>query len=405
MSKTSNAKLGQAAVRRSAESRGKNRVSPIRSRSDIPSARRVVVKVGSSSLTSIVNSLDELAVATIADVLAKTHARGVEVVFVSSGAIAAGLAPLGLTRRPKDLATQQAAASVGQSLIMNRYTEIFSRYNVTISQVLVTAEDLMHRNRYHNAHRQLERLLDLNVLPIVNENDAVATHEIKFGDNDRIAALVAHTIKADALLLLSDVDALYTKHPAEGGTRIEEVNDPVADLEGVEIGTIGRAGVGSGGMVTKVEAAKIAASSGIPALVTSTANAAAALDGADVGTWFTPTGGRRSVRLVWLTQLAKTKGSLTLDPGAVKAIRRRTSLLAAGVTGVDGVFRPGEPISLRDQDGKAIANGIAAYSSEDMHRIAGKHTDEAMDELGEEHDGVVVHVDNLALLSNRSAKR
>lgn len=394
-------KLKRTEVQRSAENRGKNRISPIESRADIPKARRVVVKVGSSSLTSIANSLDELAVATITDVLAKAHERNVEVVFVSSGAIAAGLAPLGLSRRPKDLATQQAAASVGQSLIMTRYTELFSRYNVTISQVLVTAEDLMHRSRYHNAHRQLERLLDLNVLPIVNENDAVATHELKFGDNDRIAALVAHTIKADALLLLSDVDALYTKHPAEGGERIPEVTDPEKDLDGVEVGTIGRAGVGSGGMVTKVEAAKIASSSGIPALVTSTANASAALEGQEVGTWFKPTGGRRSVRLVWLAQLAKTKGALTLDAGAVKAIRRRTSLLAAGVTKVEGIFRPGEPVALKEPSGKTIAHGIAAYSSEECAKTAGQHTDDVVDDLGEGFDGVLVHVDNLALLRRK----
>lgn len=393
--------LSRAEIQRSAESRGKNRISPIERREDLPKAKRIVVKVGSSSLTSIAHSLDELAVATIADVLAKTHGRGVEVVFVSSGAIAAGLAPLGLTKRPKDLATQQAAAAVGQSLIMTRYTEIFSRYDVTISQVLVTAEDLMHRSRYHNVHRQLERLLDLNVLPIVNENDAVATHEIKFGDNDRIAALVAHTIKADALLLLSDVDALYTKHPAEGGERISTVTDPERDLEGVEIGTIGRAGVGSGGMVTKVEAAKIASSSGIPALVTSAANAAAALDGADVGTWFQPTGGRRSIRLVWLSQLAKTKGAVTVDAGAERAVRRRTSLLAAGITGVEGIFRPGEPIAIKDPQGRTFAHGLAAYSSQDIERIAGLASAAAEEELGDGFDGVVVHVDNLAVLRRR----
>ncbi|MDN5639277.1 glutamate 5-kinase [Rothia kristinae] len=398
---TPSASLSRAEIRRSAESRGKNRISPIARREDLPKAKRIVVKVGSSSLTSIAHSLDELAVATIADVLAKTHGRGVEVVFVSSGAIAAGLAPLGLTKRPKDLATQQAAAAVGQSLIMTRYTEIFSRYDVTISQVLVTAEDLMHRSRYHNVHRQLERLLDLNVLPIVNENDAVATHEIKFGDNDRIAALVAHTIKADALLLLSDVDALYTKHPAEGGERISTVTDPEKDLEGVEIGTIGRAGVGSGGMVTKVEAAKIASSSGIPALVTSAANAAAALDGADVGTWFQPTGGRRSIRLVWLSQLAKTKGAVTVDAGAERAVRRRTSLLAAGITGVEGIFRPGEPIAIKDPQGRTFAHGLAAYSSQDIERIAGLASAAAEEELGDGFDGVVVHVDNLAVLRRR----
>lgn len=384
--------------RQSAENRGKNRVSPIRSRQDIPGASRIVVKVGSSSLTSIAHSLDELAVATIADVLAKAKSRQVQIIFVSSGAIAAGLAPLSLSRRPKDLATQQAAAAVGQSLMMTRYTELFSRYGVQIGQVLVTAEDLMHRERYQNVHRQLERLLDLDVLPIVNENDAVATHEIKFGDNDRIAALVAHTVKADALLLLSDVDALYTRHPAQGGERISEITDPEKDLEGVEIGTIGRAGVGSGGMVTKVEAAKIAASSGIPALVTSAANAGAALAGEDVGTWFTPTAGRRNVRLVWLEQLAKTKGAVVLDEGAVAAVRRRNSLLSAGVTAVEGVFRTGEPVALKDPSGTVFAHGLVSASSEELKEIMGKNTLEVEELLGDGHDGLTVHVDNLAVL-------
>ena len=262
------------AFQASAESRGKHRRSPIIERSDMPRAKRIVVKVGSSSLTSIENSLDELAIATISDVLAKKKKEhpSIELVFVSSGAIAAGLAPLGLSRRPKDLATQQAAASVGQSLLMSRYTDIFTRYGVTVSQVLLTAEDLMARDRYQNAHRQLERLLDLGVMPIINENDAVATREIRFGDNDRIAALVAHTVKADALLLLSDVDALYTRHPDQGGERVSSVRNE-ADLAGLSIGSVGSAGVGSGGMVTKVKAAQVAAASGIPALVTSAAPA------------------------------------------------------------------------------------------------------------------------------------
>lgn len=215
------------------QGRNKKSKSPIAERSSIPEAQRVVVKIGSSSLTSIENSLDELAIATIIDVLATMRRAhpSMQIILVSSGAIAAGLAPLGLKRRPKDLATQQAAASVGQSLLMARYTETFARYGVTVSQVLLTAEDLMVRNRYQNAHRQLERLLELGVTPIINENDAVATAEVRFGDNDRIAALVAHTDKADALILLSDADALYTKHPELGGQRIEQIRSKV-DLEG-----------------------------------------------------------------------------------------------------------------------------------------------------------------------------
>ncbi|WP_270263817.1 glutamate 5-kinase [Kocuria marina] len=394
----------KSAIQLSTESRGKNRRSPITRRADLPMARRVVVKVGSSSLTSIENSIDENALRSIVDALGRVKAQGVEVVFVSSGAITAGLQPLGLSRRPKDLSTKQAAASVGQGLLISRYTDYFARYDVTVGQVLLTAEDLMRRSQYKNAHRQIERLLDLGILPIVNENDAVATHEIKFGDNDRIAALVAHLIKADALLLLSDVDALYTRPPKDGGERIPTVEDPITDLEGVEIGTIGRAGVGSGGMVTKVQAARIASSSGIPALVTSAANIESALAGDDVGTWFATTGGRRNVRLLWLAHLADIKGTLTLDDGAVEAIRGRRSLLAAGVTEVSGKFTAGDPVAMVDSQGKEVAHGLINYASDEVPGMLGKRTHELGEEFGEDHARELVHVDNLVTMRPRSAR-
>lgn len=394
----------KSAIQLSTESRGKNRRSPITRRADLPKARRVVVKVGSSSLTSIENSIDENALRSIVDALGRVKAQGVEVVFVSSGAITAGLQPLGLSRRPKDLSTKQAAASVGQGLLISRYTDYFARYDVTVGQVLLTAEDLMRRSQYKNAHRQIERLLDLGILPIVNENDAVATHEIKFGDNDRIAALVAHLIKADALLLLSDVDALYTRPPKDGGERIPTVEDPITDLEGVEIGTIGRAGVGSGGMVTKVQAARIAASSGIPALVTSAANIESALAGDDVGTWFATTGGRRNVRLLWLAHLADIKGTLTLDDGAVEAIRGRRSLLAAGVTEVSGKFTAGDPVAMVDSQGEEVAHGLINYASDEVPGMLGKRTHELGEEFGEDYARELVHVDNLVTMRPRSAR-
>lgn len=387
------------AFQASARSRAKHSRSPIVERADMPRARRIVVKVGSSSLTSIENSLDELAIATISDVLAKKKREhpGVELVFVSSGAIAAGLAPLGLSRRPKDLATQQAAASVGQSLLMSRYTDIFTRYGVTVSQVLLTAEDLMARDRYQNAHRQLERLLDLGVMPIINENDAVATREIRFGDNDRIAALVAHTVKADALVLLSDVDALYTRHPDEGGERVSAVRD-ASDLEGMSIGSIGSAGVGSGGMVTKVRAARVAAASGIPALVTSAANARAAFAGEDVGTWFYATGERNTVQSLWLEHLADIEGKLVVDAGAVAALRRRRSLLAAGMTGVEGAFEGGSAVAIVDEAGTPVAHALTSYSAAETAQMVGKHTPEIQAQMGETYDGTVAHADNIVLL-------
>ncbi|WP_346845663.1 glutamate 5-kinase [uncultured Rothia sp.] len=384
------------------QGRNKKSKSPIAERPSIPEAQRVVVKIGSSSLTSIENSLDELAIATIIDVLATMRRAhpSMQIILVSSGAIAAGLAPLGLKWRPKDLATQQAADSVGQSLLMARYTETFARYGVTVSQVLLTAEDLMVRNRYQNAHRQLERLLELGVTPIINENDAVATAEVRFGDNDRIAALVAHTVKADALILLSDVDALYTKHPELGGQRIEQIRSKV-DLEGVSIGSVGSAGIGSGGMITKVRAAQLAASSGIPALITCADNARAALTGEDVGTWFFATGTRKSVHDLWLGYLADICGTIVLDDGAVAAVRRRRSLLAAGITGVQGRFESSEPVELANQEGAVIAHGLSSYSSLEIAEMMGLPSGKITEKLGEEYDGTVVHADHLVLVDTR----
>lgn len=238
-------------------------------RSALAGARRIVVKVGSSSLTSIKGGISEESLTALADALAAKRNAGAEIILVSSGAIAAGLAPLGLAKRPRDLATQQAAASVGQGLLMARYTQAFAAHGVTVSQVLLTAEDLMRRSQHTNALRAMDRLLNLGVVPVVNENDTVATHEIRFGDNDRLAALVAHLVRADALVLLSDVDSLYDGPPAQGARRIPLVTG-AHDLEGVSIGKAGKAGVGTGGMMTKVEAATMAAGSGIHALVTST---------------------------------------------------------------------------------------------------------------------------------------
>ena len=259
--------------------------------------------MGSSSLTSIKGGISEEALTGLADALAHKRNAGTEIILVSSGAIAAGLAPLGLEKRPRDLATQQAAASVGQGLLMARYTHAFGAHGVTVSQVLLTADDLMRRSQHTNAFRALNRLLNLGVVPVVNENDTVATHEIRFGDNDRLAALVAHLVRADALVLLSDVDSLYDGPPSHGAKRIPHVSGP-HDLDGVSIGSTGKAGVGTGGMATKVEAASMAAGSGIHALVTSTPNAAAALAGEDVGTWFSVNGARKPIRLLWLAHLA-----------------------------------------------------------------------------------------------------
>ncbi|QDG63272.1 glutamate 5-kinase [Pseudarthrobacter sp. NIBRBAC000502771] len=371
---------------------------PAGDRSALAGARRIVVKVGSSSLTSIKGGISEESLTALADALAAKRNAGAEIILVSSGAIAAGLAPLGLAKRPRDLATQQAAASVGQGLLMARYTQAFGAHGVTVSQVLLTAEDLMRRSQHTNALRAMDRLLNLGVVPVVNENDTVATHEIRFGDNDRLAALVAHLVRADALVLLSDVDSLYDGPPSQGARRIPLVTG-AHDLEGVSLGKAGKAGVGTGGMMTKVEAAGMAAGSGIHALVTSTPNAAAALNGEDVGTWFAVNGSRKPVRLLWLAHVASVQGRLVLDEGAVRAVRHhRTSLLPAGISAVHGEFEAGDAVELAGADGTIIARGLVNYSSEELPRMLGRSTHELGEEMGSGYNREVVHVDDLVLV-------
>lgn len=372
---------------------------PLESRRGIATAARIVVKVGSSSLTSVAGGISEQALTALVDVLAQRRLAGAEIILVSSGAISAGLMPLGLSRRPKDLATQQAAASVGQGLLMAQYNSAFGSRGVTASQVLLTAEDLTRRHQYVNAHRALERLLHLGVVPIVNENDTVATHEIRFGDNDRLAALVAHLVKADALVLLSDVDSLYDGPPSEGATRISQVDSP-EDLEGIVIGSAGRAGIGTGGMATKVQAAMIAAETGIPALVTSTEQAGAALAGEDVGTWFGINGNKRPVRMLWLAHLADIRGRLVLDDGAVRAVsERHKSLLPAGITGVNGDFDAGDAVEISDAAGRVFAHGLVNYRHSDLPQMLGRSTKELAKDLGREFEREVIHVDDLVLLN------
>jgi glutamate 5-kinase len=230
-------------------------------REAVTSAKRVVIKIGSSSLTGKAGAaLDDSSVEKIVKVVADLKSRGAEVLVVSSGAIAAGLAPLGLTTRPKDLATQQAAASVGQGLLIARYTDHLARHKITASQVLLTTEDVVRRSHYQNAQRTLTKLISLGVVPIINENDSVGTQEIRFGDNDRLAALVALLVNADLLVLVSDIDALYDAPPSQAGAKpIHEVAN-ISEIDSLTLGGAGSAGVGSGGMVTKVEAARISTS-------------------------------------------------------------------------------------------------------------------------------------------------
>lgn len=370
----------------------------VHTRQDLPTATRIVVKVGSSSLTTAAGGLDEDRLGSLVDALAAGVRRGSQVVLVSSGAIAAGLAPLGLSRRPGDLATQQAAASVGQGVLLAAYDRAFRRHGITVGQVLLTADDMMRRQHHRNAQRTLSRLLQLGILPVVNENDTVATHEIRLGDNDRLAALVAHLVHADALVLLSDVDGLYNAPPGRpGARRLSRVRGD-GDLAGLEIGTAGAAGVGTGGMATKVTAARMAGSSGIPTLLASAEQAPQALAGADVGTWFDRTGNRKATRLLWLAHAADPRGQLTIDPGAVRAITRSgASLLAAGVTEVHGDFEVGDPVDVCDENGHVVARGLVNYSSEELPALLGRSTPDLVAELGPRYERELVHRDSLIL--------
>ncbi len=369
-----------------------------RVRPEVTSAKRIVVKVGSSSLTAAPGGLDRARVDALVGALA-TVGRGAEVVLVSSGAIAAGLAPLGLARRPRDLATQQAAASVGQGLLMQAYTDAFGRHGRTVGQVLLTVDDVTRRAHYRNAYRTLRRLLDLRTVPIVNENDTVATEEIRFGDNDRLAALVAALVHADLLVLLSDVDALYTGDPSRpGARRIDEVHGE-ADLTGVAVGRAGRAGVGTGGMVTKVEAARIATGAGIPVVLTAAPRAAEVLSGQPVGTLFHRVRERPAARLFWLAHATEPRGRLHLDPGAVTAVvGRSASLLPAGITSVDGRFAAGDPVDLVDSSGRPVARGLVNYDAVELPGLLGRSTVELAAELGPGYEKEVVHRDDLVLL-------
>ena len=253
-------------------------------RADLPAARRVVVKVGSSSVSG-----DAAAnIPPLVAALAAAHGRGTEVILVSSGAIATGMPYLQLDSRPTDLATQQAAAAVGQNVLIYRYQAAMREYGIVAGQVLLTAGDLENRTPRSNAKRAMERLLGLRILPIVNENDTVATHEIRFGDNDRLAALVARLIRADALVLLSDIEALYTAPPEQPGARPIDHVAFGQDLAGFEFGSVVVNSVGTGGAATKVSAARLAAASGIGTLVTRADLVGAALEGQTIGTWFAP---------------------------------------------------------------------------------------------------------------------
>lgn len=363
-------------------------------RDAIRAARSVVVKIGTTALTDPSGLFDSARLAALADAIEARMRSGSDVVIVSSGAIAAGIEPLGLSRRPTDLATKQAAASVGQVALVNAWSTAFGQYGRTVGQVLLTAHDISQRVQHTNAARTLDRLRALNAVAIVNENDTVATNEIRFGDNDRLSALVAQLVGADALILLSDIDGLYAGDPRKAtkdrpARFIAEVAGP-DDLDGVIAGQGSR--LGTGGMASKLSAALLAADAGVPVLLAAASDAAFALTDASVGTVFAPRPVRMSARRFWVRHAAEAAGVLTLDTGAVGAVvTQRRSLLPAGIIGLSGKFFGGDVVELRGPDAELVARGVVAYDATELVSMIGRPTSDLPAELRRP----AVHADDL----------
>lgn len=366
-------------------------------RQTIAAARRIVVKLGTSSLVNASGELDPAKIDRIVDAIEHRIARGSEVVVVSSGAIAAGMGPLGLKARPRDLATKQAAASVGQIHLAQVWGASFERYGRTIGQVLLTQSDAGSRERARNAQRTIDRLRQMGAVPIVNENDTVATSEMRFGDNDRLSAIVATLVSADALVLLSDVDGLYDKNPSDPGAKLLDEVRSGNDLTDVEAGDGGV--FGTGGMAAKVSAARLATRGGVPVLLTATEKIEDALGDASVGTVFhTRPESKLNAWKFWALYAADAEGVLRLDEGAVEAVTRGgTSLLAVGITGIEGEFHAGDIVEILGPDSQAVGRGEVAYDAAELAAMCGRHSDE----LPAHQRRAVVHADYLSNYASR----
>ena len=364
----------------------------------LPEGARVVVKVGSSSLTRADGGLDLNRIDILAGLIAGMRSRGHDVVLVSSGAVASGLVPLGLSRRPDDLSLLQAAASVGQGRLAARWETAMSAYGLVTAQVLLTAHDVAIRSHYRTVRATFDSLLSLGAVPIINENDAVATSEFSLGDNDRLAALVAHLVTADVLVLLTDVDGLWTARPGTpGATPIRHVRSS-ADLAGVSVSGRGSF-VGTGGMTTKLQAATIACASGTTTLIARADDAARLLGEvrvpADLGSWFDPTGPHRSSRRLWMAHASQPEGRLLIDSGAARALTvGKKSLLLPGLTGVDGDFESGTVVDVVGPE-RTLARGICRYAAAELREVLAAR---AAGAPAPDHVAPVVHRDDLAEL-------
>ena len=360
---------------------------------------RLVVKVGSSLLVGKEGVRRDWLEGLVAE-LAAARERGQEVIVVSSGAIALGAATLKLEKGGRgSLADAQAAAAVGQIALSGLWAELLGQHGLTAAQLLLTLEDLEDRRRYLNATATLTRLLDAGAVPVINENDSVATQEIRFGDNDRLAARVAQAARASAVLLLSDVDGLYDRNPAEPGAQLlAEVRGVTSEVHAMATGG-SSSGMGSGGMTSKLQAAEIADLAGIALVIGSGLHAApiARVTGQGIGTLFRPRR-KAGARKAWLGGRLRLKGALLVDAGAAAALGRGSSLLAAGITGVEGEFQRGDAVAIRDGEGRVLAHGLAEYDAAECARLIGRQSGEQAAILGYAPRSAVVHRDQLVLL-------
>jgi glutamate 5-kinase len=365
-----------------------------------PRPRLAVVKVGSSSLRGPEGRLDRDQVANLASQLVRAREAGTQVVLVSSGAVAAGMGLLGLERRPLDLPTLQAAAAVGQGELIQAYQRVLTDGGYTGAQILLSQDDFVRRGRYLNARTSLQRLLALGALPIINENDAIATEELAYGDNDHLAALVASMLDAQVLVLLSDVDGLYDGDPRSASASLVPRVDAVDALDLASIGGVGSY-VGSGGMRTKVESARVAVASATHAVVADARRPDVlgdVLDGGEVGTWFVAQPQRMEARRLWIGFALAVHGRIHVDHGAAEALRTRgVSLLGVGVTRADGTFGVGDAVEIVDPAGRIVGRGLSNYEVADVAEIAGRSTSDAAANFGAGYAREVIHRDDLVI--------
>jgi len=371
-------------------------------RENLTEAKRVVVKVGTSTLTHSTGKLNLWRIEKLVRELADLANQGKEIILVTSGAVGAGMDLLGLTEKPKTIPEKQAAAAVGQGRLMHTYEKFFSEYGQVVAQVLLTREDSVKRTRYTNCRNTLLTLLKMGVIPIVNENDAVSIEELKIGDNDTLSAMVASIVDADILIILSDIEGVYTDNPQTNpdAQLIEEIPDITPELEELAGGP--GTSRGTGGMYTKIQAGKIAVNSGISMIIASGLRDGVLRDvltGANVGTLFLSKESRLQVRKRWLAFGARTQGAIVIDKGCENAILSGgSSVLAAGITAVEGDFKHGNTISIMTIERREIARGIANYNGDDTRKIMGSHTNELSSILGSKTYDEVIHRDNLVLL-------